>query len=64
MMNNFHGISSENPHPFSLKLKFGKASSLAFGPDIGDVVGNFQYLGLAGVSRLAIAVNPERRTQP
>jgi hypothetical protein len=27
MMNSFHGISSGNPHPFSLKLKFGKASS-------------------------------------
>jgi hypothetical protein len=28
IMNSFHGISSGNPHPFSLKLKFGKASSL------------------------------------
>jgi hypothetical protein len=29
-MNNFHGISSGNPHPISLKLKFGKARNKRF----------------------------------
>jgi hypothetical protein len=36
-MNKFHGVVSENLHPYSLKFKFGKARRVARHRDIARV---------------------------